>query len=139
MSNQESLGSYLRSSRKKKQISMRALARDADISVAYLSKIEQNAANPTIDVLERIATALGVPVSDLALFIRNKKLESSSISGDLPESLRNFIQEYSSKFPQLSDPEFHRTLSGIRWRGKYPENSNEWLQIFMSILNVLEK
>ncbi|PZO42945.1 MAG: XRE family transcriptional regulator [Shackletoniella antarctica] len=139
MSEQQSLGSYLRDSRKRKKISMRALARDAEISVAYISKIEQNDANPTIDVLERIANALEVPVSDLALFIRNKNSNSTTNFNDMPESLKNFIQENSSIYPQLADPEFHRTLSGIRWRGKYPENNKEWMNIFLSILNVLEK
>lgn len=118
---------------------MRALARDAGISVAYLSKIEQNDANPTIDVLERIAGALGVPVADLALFIGSKKSNLSTNFDDMPESLKSFINEYSSKFPaELSDPEFHRALSGIRLRGRYPVDSNEWLQIFMSIRNVLK-
>ncbi len=139
MSEQQSLGSYLRDSRKKKKISMRALARDAEVSVAYISKIEQNDANPTIDVLERIANALEVPVSDLALFIRNKNSNSTTSFNDMPESLRSFIQENSATYPQLKDPEFHRTLSGIRWRGKYPENNKEWMNIFLSILNVLEK
>lgn len=139
MSGQQSLGSYLRDSRKEKKISMRALARNAGISVAYLSKIEQNDANPTIDVLERIADALSVSVADLALFIPSKKSRSSVID-DMPESLKRFIEEYSSKFPsELSDPEFHRALSGIRFRGRYPSDSNEWLQIFMSIRNVLKE
>ncbi|MDV3351656.1 helix-turn-helix domain-containing protein [Leptolyngbyaceae cyanobacterium CCMR0082] len=140
MSNHESLGSFLRDSRKKKSISMRALARDAEISVAYLSKIEQDAANPTINVLERIATALGVPVSDLAMFIRNREQDVDvATASNTPESLKRFIEKYSKDFPQLLDPDYHRALSGIRFRGKYPENDSEWLNIFLSILNVLEK
>lgn len=138
MSNRESLRSFLRDSRKKKNISMRALARDAEISVAYLSKIEQDAANPTISVLERIAAALGVPVSDLTMFIRSQNVDAATAS-NTPESLKKFIEKYSEQFPQLLDPDYHRALSGIRFRGKYPENDNEWLTIFMSILNVLEK
>lgn len=118
---------------------MRALAREAGISVAYLSRIEQNDANPTIDVLEKIASALGVPVADLALFIQSKNHHVHNAYDDMPESLKSFIEKNSSSYPELSDPEFHRTLSGIRWRGRYPETDREWMQVFLSILSVLEK
>jgi len=135
MSNSQSLGSYLRDTRKEKQSSMRALAKGAEISVAYLSKIEQDLANPTIDVLERIAKALDVTVSDLTQFKGTSEVRISN----MPESLKDFISKYSSEFSQLNDPEYQRMLSGIRFREKYPENSGEWLRIFSGIVGVLEK
>ncbi|WP_407121398.1 helix-turn-helix domain-containing protein [Bradyrhizobium sp. STM 3561] len=43
------------------------LAYDAGIDNSYMSGLELGKANPTIDLLERIADTLGVPLSDLVV------------------------------------------------------------------------
>lgn len=43
------------------------LAYDAGIDNSYMSGLELGKANPTIDLLERIAETLGVPLSDLLI------------------------------------------------------------------------
>ncbi len=46
-------------------ISSEALAAQADVDRAYVSRIERAVANPTIDILERIARVLGVEMAEL--------------------------------------------------------------------------
>ena len=46
-------------------ISSEALAAQADVDRAYVSRIERAVANPTVDVLERIARVLGVGMAEL--------------------------------------------------------------------------
>jgi transcriptional regulator with XRE-family HTH domain len=46
-------------------ISSETLAADADVDRAYTSRIERAVANPTIDVLARIAGVLGIEMADL--------------------------------------------------------------------------
>ena len=46
-------------------MSSEALAAKAGVDRAYVSRIERGIANPTIDVLERIAGALGVEIAEL--------------------------------------------------------------------------
>jgi transcriptional regulator with XRE-family HTH domain len=46
-------------------ISSETLAADADVDRAYVSRIERGVANPTIDVLERLAGVLGVEMVEL--------------------------------------------------------------------------
>ena len=46
-------------------MSSEALAANADVDRAYVSRIERAVANPTIDILERIAQALGVEIAEL--------------------------------------------------------------------------
>src|SRR3954452_16928760 len=46
-------------------ISSETLAADADVDRAYVSRIERGVANPTIDVLERLAGVLGVGGGEL--------------------------------------------------------------------------
>ncbi|MGI3898902.1 MAG: helix-turn-helix domain-containing protein [Janthinobacterium lividum] len=46
-------------------LSQEALAVDAGVAAPYLSGIERRFVNPTIDVLDRLANALGVEVDEL--------------------------------------------------------------------------
>jgi len=46
-------------------LSQEALAVDAELDRTYVSRIERNLENPTIDTLEKIARALGVDLIDL--------------------------------------------------------------------------
>jgi len=55
----------LRCARLAKGLSLRELARRIGTSKALLSQIENSQANPTIDVLDRIATALDLSIADL--------------------------------------------------------------------------
>ncbi|MDP1681902.1 MAG: helix-turn-helix transcriptional regulator [Burkholderiales bacterium] len=45
-------------------IAQEALAGDAEIDRTYVSRMERGMENPTVGVLERIARALGVPITD---------------------------------------------------------------------------
>lgn len=55
-------GRNVRAARKEKGWTQEQLAFEADIKRAYLSEIEGGKRNPTLDVVEKIAVALGVPV-----------------------------------------------------------------------------
>lgn len=46
-------------------ISQERLAFDAGVDRSYLGGVERGEANPTIDVLDRLAETLGVPLADL--------------------------------------------------------------------------
>ena len=46
-------------------ISSERLAADADVDRSYASCLERGVANPSIDLLERIAGVLGVPMTEL--------------------------------------------------------------------------
>ena len=55
----------LRHMRSARGLSQETLAVDAGVAAPYLSGIERGARNPTVDVLDRLATALGVEVDAL--------------------------------------------------------------------------
>lgn len=60
------VGTKIKELRELKGLSISVLAKNAGISKGYLSDIEKGAKeNPSVDVLEKIAIALGVNVSDL--------------------------------------------------------------------------
>lgn len=57
------IASYLVKRRKALQISQRELAELSGVSLHALSNLESGKGNPTFDVLERVATTLGVKIS----------------------------------------------------------------------------
>ena len=49
--------------RAERGISQERLAADAEVDRAYVSELERKRANPTIDLLDRLAKELGVPLA----------------------------------------------------------------------------
>ena len=57
----------LRRIRVSRGISQEKLAADAGVDRAYLGGLERQAENPTVDLLDRIADALGIEATELFL------------------------------------------------------------------------
>lgn len=55
----------LRSLRTDRGLSQERLAADAGVDRAWVSELERGQGNTSIDLLDRIAAALGVPIADL--------------------------------------------------------------------------
>jgi len=66
------LGDEIRKARLAKELSQEQLAFKADISRNYVSLLELNQKSPTVDVLLRIAKALGIRASALIEAIEGK-------------------------------------------------------------------
>ena len=62
---QAELGERLRAIRQLRRKTLREVAGAADISESFLSQLERGRTNATIATLQRLATALGIDVSDL--------------------------------------------------------------------------
>jgi len=61
----KAFGQQLRRLREARGISMRGLAKDADIEYSQLSKIERGVVNTTISTVLALARTLDIPVKDL--------------------------------------------------------------------------
>lgn len=59
------IGIAIRAMRRERNITMENLAERADISYQYLSEIERGRCNFSVAVLQSLATALGVPMTDV--------------------------------------------------------------------------
>ena len=62
MSDKVEIGKTIVKLRKSRRITQEHLAEAANVSVSYLRDIEHDCANPTINILEDIAAALGMPL-----------------------------------------------------------------------------
>jgi transcriptional regulator with XRE-family HTH domain len=66
MTRRGGFGRVLRALRKTKGLGLRELAKNADVPPGYLAELEGGKKkNPSLDVLKKLAKALGVPVTEL--------------------------------------------------------------------------
>lgn len=61
------LGENVRRLRERERLSQEELAHRAKVHVTYLSGVENGHRNPSLEVMGRLASALGVGVSELLL------------------------------------------------------------------------
>lgn len=64
---QRALGEAIREVRQERGLSQEAVALDADMEPSWLSHIERGRRNPSWSTVQRIAAAIGIQVSGLAL------------------------------------------------------------------------
>jgi transcriptional regulator with XRE-family HTH domain len=67
-------------------ISSETLAANAEVDRAYVGRIERAAANPTVDVLERIAQTLGVAMAELFAVPQPHEERPMPLPGGRPRS-----------------------------------------------------
>ncbi|MGD0273112.1 MAG: helix-turn-helix transcriptional regulator [Gaiellaceae bacterium] len=124
---EESLGQRIRRFREERGMSASTLATEAHISKSYLSELETgrgSAGNPSAEKLYRIATALGVAMSDLL-----GRAVTTTPGDKRPESLVEFARAQS--LPE-SDIEM---LASIQFRGEKPKTPERWAFIYQAIRN----
>jgi transcriptional regulator with XRE-family HTH domain len=57
------------------------LAYDADVTISALSRVERGLSNPTWRTIRRLATALGVSLTELATAIQNEQDRRGDAAG----------------------------------------------------------
>jgi transcriptional regulator with XRE-family HTH domain len=68
MGSQQQLGKNLKKLREKAKFTQGQVAEKADIHVNYYARIERGEENPSFEILENIAKALKVKLSDIVSF-----------------------------------------------------------------------
>jgi transcriptional regulator with XRE-family HTH domain len=113
------LGRFIREQREHAQLSLREMARMADISNAYLSQVERGLHEPSIRVLNALADALEVPVQDLitAVTLVSQVGKSSCRSKQRSEATRSWSKLRRTRFWPSTAPTCQRhegsALEGI--------------------------
>lgn len=77
------LGGAVRRIRDAKKIKQDQLATDADIHFAYLSNIERSKKQPSLEVIVRLANALGVDLDDIS-YMANVYVVTDPASEQVP-------------------------------------------------------
>ena len=114
------VGEWVRELRGRRGWSLQTLAQRAGISKAYLLKLEKSEANPTEEVIKRLATALEVRA---ALLLGEGPAEDEG-GHQLSDSLREFVDT------DKPEPDLLAAMRALDFRGQPPETAREWRQIY---------
>ncbi len=120
------LATQIQRRRREQGLSLTELARRAQVSKSYLSRLEHDldGTRPSANVLYRIAFALGSSVSELL----EKQLEVSDTELlDVPEELRQFASA-----EHLSNEDI-KVLAHIEYRGMRPRTIDDWAFLYEAI------
>lgn len=109
----------LRAHRARAGMSLSDLAGATGVSRPYLVRLENDAnANPSLDVLYRIAQALDVTIAEL---IGRPSMTIEDHGLEIPATLRAYADEVALPAQEL------RMLASIRWRkGEEPKTPERW-------------
>jgi transcriptional regulator with XRE-family HTH domain len=126
----ETIGQRIRRFREERGMSPSELAEKAGVAKSYLSTLEhedksKNVRRPSADTLYRIASALGVAMSDLL----GRPVIHTTHTRRRPPSLVEFA---SLRDLPEADVEM---LAGIRFRGEEPRTPERWEFIYQAIKN----
>jgi len=122
----ELVGRNIKEQRERAGLSLAQLAAATGISKAHLVRLEKRGGNPSLEILGRIAEALGVTIADLVG--APKLIYSPASDEEVPASLKAFADE-----ARLSSYEV-QTLASIRFRGgERPRSSERWRFIYDSL------
>ena len=131
------LGQKIRQLREEKGLSLNKLAKNAGISKAYLSQLENDLSKqPSADILLKIASALGITIADL-LDQPVRVYTDDFKDEDIPDVLREFINARKDVLDiQREDV---RLLMNIQYRGNQPKTVEDWEHILQTIRFVMNK
>ncbi|WP_145207171.1 helix-turn-helix domain-containing protein [Planctomycetes bacterium TBK1r] len=96
-----SMGKAIRILRQAKSLNTTELSKNCDISVPYLSLIERDARQPSLDVLGRIAKGLDVPIDVFISIGANVSLDKSSERANCSELIGDAVQELAEMETRL--------------------------------------
>jgi len=125
-----SLAENLKRIRQRKQLTQPALAEEADVSKGYVYMLESGEmTNPTLDILLKIANALGCTIADLTGDPKVKVKHSKTSEAELPEGLLKFARHKRRAGESLSEDDL-QNLACMQFRGKRPETPEDWAYVY---------
>lgn len=120
-----SLGDRIRKLREERGMSSPALASASGVSRAYLWQLETGGkTQPSFEILEKLARALGVAVSEFS-----ETPPPPAATKALPAGLAQFITQHGRTLGvTATDVE---VMKQIHFRNKRPENPEDWELLFL--------
>ena len=113
-------GQLLRQARNDREITLQELSSKSDVSITYLSDLERGKlTNPTLEIVRRVAAALGVSLNDLL------ELNEGISAPAYPAALQDL-----SKLPQFQQALIEQS---VRFRVPESDLEGEWLRVLARI------
>ncbi len=119
------LGEKIKQLRLEKGCSSGQLAKESGVSRAYLWQLETGGKeSPSLQILQKLASVLGVSVSELC----DADPPKVDFEG-LPPGLAEFVKKKGTEL-RLRPPDVEM-MRGIRFRGRQPDNPEDWELLFL--------
>jgi len=128
------LGARLTDLRERSDLSLGDLAEITGVSKGYLSQLERGEkANPSVDVLGKLAQGLGTQVSELL----GEETPGAKGRLKLPRGLEDLLQEAETRGSPVP-PEDVNMLRHIRYRGRRPTTKEDWALLYDFIRRIVK-
>lgn len=123
----------MRELRNERGLRLKDVAKNAGISVPYLSDLERGRTNPSLETLQTLAGAYGITVHDL---LEGVEFSGGATEAALPKGLAELVAD-----PVLGGqltPDWVRTLTRIELRGKRPQAKGDGYEIYLHLRRILD-
>ncbi len=132
MSLQINLGIAILQLRKQQGLSQERLALEADIDRRYMSDVENGKRNISLDIIERIASRLGIDVSELLRYAENVGKDALTI-----DSLKEWLCENDHEDTViLESPDYLSAIVGISEEGRLIYSYDKMVKHLMTAENI---
>lgn len=129
------VGFSIRKARLIARLSQEELAAKADINRTYLSQLENARSSPTLDVLERIARALGLPTTELISDSQATRERQPQYQADPDDptypGLQEFLNDERTRLLMKPSPEEIEILKGIRFLNRFSPSRDLFVEVLL--------
>jgi len=120
----------LKEVRKDRGMTLLQVKESTGLSVSYLSDMERGRTqSPSLETLEKLATCYGLTTTDLVAGTENWGEETL---GALPPGLGDLVES------KRIDESIARDLSRVELRGKRPQTSEEWYELYLYLRRMIK-
>lgn len=141
----ESVGLALRSARKAAGLTTARAAELGGVSVSQLGAIERgdhSLTSVSAGNLRRLPAAFGLSWGQFVEltapvygpYIPFLSDAQGAPPPQMPDTLREAVELYGGRFPDLLDPKWQRYLASIRFRNGSPTNPEKWLDVYRDLI-----
>lgn len=125
------LGERLRRIRREHQLTLMDLKERADLSVPYLSDLERGVVNPSIETLQKVATAYNMSVKELLSDVEEL---GESTPTSYPEEFAAFLDD--PDYRDEINEDWKDLLMSIKFRGQQPSSKREWVELYLNLRRI---
>ena len=118
-----SLGLVIRTARREAKRTLMQVAKEADLSISFLSQVERNLLTPSVSALKRIADVLQIPAGSLMFGPESGNSRGPSVSLVRRDSRKRVVFPQSHIAYEMLTPDLRRRMS-IFWLDAPPHSQS---------------
>lgn len=117
-----SLGSVIRVARRGAKMTLMQVAREAELSISFLSQVERNQLTPSVSALKRIADVLKIPAGSL-MFGAESRNGAGAVGLVRSDSRKRIVFPQSNIAYEMLTPDLRRRMS-VFWLNAPPDSES---------------